>query len=141
MTKQNFEKEKLQIWYIPKFTFTSDNTVTENAKKLIEKLKNPDDWNFVGAAKKDGLDRITTYKAPVTHNGHVESEGWSWQADVETMGSGSKARLVLACKPNNIKVTEQKAEGEATVGKDKYKIIKAHIEVVGKFRYIPDSKK
>src|ERR1700755_2268771 len=109
MTKQNFEKQKVQVVYKPSFDFTADATVAAYDKKkggtpaqsLINKIKKmADDFTFFGELDKSGkLAKITKITFPQLNNGHVEKEGWGWQLDVKEVGSGSKARLVLACKP------------------------------------------
>jgi hypothetical protein len=141
MTKQTFEKQGIQVWYDPKFEFSSDSTVDEHSKKMMEELKHGDDWNFEGTSSKTGISKIEKYAAPKKWNGHVESEGWSWQADVETMGGGSKARLVMACKPGDIAISSQKEDGTVKFGTGNVKKVVAHLTVKGKFRLIKDSKK
>jgi hypothetical protein len=142
LTKETLEKVGVQIWYEPTFTVTSDSTVPASAKKTITDVTHPDDWTFYATTDKTGkVTGIQKYAAAAKFNGHVESEGWSWQGDVATMGSGSKARLVLACKPSNITITSQKEDGTVKYGTGTLRKIVVHLEVKGKFRYIADSKK
>jgi hypothetical protein len=150
MTKQNFEKQKVQVVYTTRFAFTNDATIAAYDKKkggtpaqsLINTIKKmPDDFRLTGELDKTGkLARITQILFPQINNGHVEKEGWGWQLDVKEVGSGSKGRLVLACKPGANVTIVQKESGTAKVGKEDYKKIEATITLDGTFRAIADSK-
>jgi hypothetical protein len=151
MTKQNFEKQKVQVQYTPRFTFANNATIAAYDKKkggspaqdLIDKIKKmPDDFTFTGELDKTGkLAKIAKITFPQINNGHVEQEGWGWQLDVKEVGSGSKSRLVLACKPGaNVTIAQKEADKPVRIGKEDYKVIQATLTLNGTFRAIENSK-
>lgn len=149
MTTQNFDKQKVQVIYKPTFNFTANATVAaydtkkggSTAADLIRTITgSPNDFIFDGVLKGEKLDKIAKITFPRLNNGHVESEGWSWQLDVKEVGSGSKARLVLACKPGTNVTIQQKESGTVKVGKDDFKKIEATIALTGTFRAIANAK-
>jgi hypothetical protein len=149
MPIQNFDKQKVQVVYKITYNFTADPTVAAYDKKkggtpaadLIRTIKGKaNEFNFVGELKDGKLDKITKISFPTFNNSHMEAEGWAWQLDVKEVGSGSKSRLVLACKPSTHVTIAQKESGTVKVGKEDYKKIEATITLRGKFRAIANSK-
>jgi hypothetical protein len=143
---QNFEKQKVQVVYIPRFNFARDSSIGAydkkkkrdvEAQRLISKLEQPNDWNFVGElSSKNTLERIREIQYPITNNGKKAKEGWCWQLDVERVGSGSEDRLVLACNPKDDVTIQQRESGTVRVGRDDYKKIEATLTIRGTFRAI-----
>ena len=149
MPIQNFDKQKVQVVYKITFNFTADATVAAYDKKkggtpaadLIRTIKGKaKEFNFVGELKDGKLAKITQVSFPTFNNSHMENEGWAWQLDVKEVGSGSKSRLVLACKPSTHVTIAQKESGTVKVGKEDYKKIEATITLRGEFRAIANSK-
>ena len=137
---QNFEKDKVQVTFeVKTFTFTSDKTVAkygDKATKLVTKFKDNAQWGFVGVLDKGKVTRVSGVTYPGGNNGHVATEGWCWQLDAAALGSGSKDRLVMACKANNVAISSQKEDGTVKVGTDVYKKVKAELTITGTFRVV-----
>ena len=149
MPQQNFDTQKVQVVYKITFNFTEDATVAAYDKKkggtpaadLIRTIKGKaNEFNFVGELKDGKLAKINQISFPTFNNSHVENEGWAWQLDVKEVGSGSKSRLVLACKPNTHVTFTQKEVGTVKIGTAEYKKIEAAITLRGNFRAIANSK-
>jgi hypothetical protein len=137
----------VQVIYTPRFQFARDASIGDydrkhngNAAKLISKLEKPADWSFDGVlSNKGALDRIREITYPRTNNGKLEKkEVWSCQLDVADVGSGSKDRLVLACRPGDVAIA-QRESGTVPVGREEYKKIEATLTLHGTFRAIEKS--
>jgi hypothetical protein len=150
MSEELFDREKVKVVYTPRFNFARDASIGDydkkkkrdvEAQKLISKLEQPAQWSFKGVLKAGKLERIQQITYPQINNGHTEKEGWGWQLDVSAVGSGSVDRLVLACKPNNIQITQKESKETVRVGRDDYKKIEATLTLAGTFRAIENVKK
>jgi hypothetical protein len=138
MAKKNFEKEKVQVDYTTILNFDEDKSLkdyAEEAKKLITKIKNKDDWafDFAIANNKKSVERVKRILYPQVANGHQGESGhdWQWQLDVESMGKGSKVRLYL--DKVTTKVDNRKNTNTIKVGKDVYTVLECQVTVKGTF--------
>ena len=137
---QNVEKEKIQVLCeVKTFNFTSDKTVAkygDKATKMVTAFKKNEAWAFTCVVEKGKVARVSAITYPAGYNGHTAAEGWCWQLDAAAVGSGSKDRLVAACKANNVAINSQKEDGTVKVGTDVYKKIKVELTVTATFRVI-----
>lgn len=145
MSFQLFSDAKVKVEYTAKFALTEDSTVKKYGSKatsIINAVKKDALWSFDGEVdkKKKQLTRIKGINYPKVNNGHQATEGWCWQLDADTKGTSSQDRLVLACKPGDVGIS-QKESGTVKVGTEMYTLVKAEITVKGSFRTISKSHK